>query len=64
MSFSQDVKNEICVLPGEGNNFALLCGMIFIMIFFTNSINVVFSLDTVKESPPPDDRTRLPASKV
>lgn len=28
MSFSQDVKNEICVLPGEGNNFALLCGMI------------------------------------
>lgn len=28
MSFSQDVKNEICQIVGEGNNFALLCGAI------------------------------------
>lgn len=28
MSFSQDVKNEICQAPSEGNNFALLCGAI------------------------------------
>ncbi len=28
MSFSQDVKNELCATIGEGNNFALLCGAI------------------------------------
>lgn len=28
MSFSQDVKNEICETMSEGNNFALLCGMV------------------------------------
>lgn len=28
MSFSQDVKNEICENIGEGNNFTLLCGAI------------------------------------